>query len=98
VDTIKYYYRYGKYISKYNKTYVIYFGGEKHSEMKYYKDRLLIENFYTQGINTKRIVYSRKRPYFMEKIGYFNELGRYKMEIYNKKGKLIKEIYESENK
>ena len=94
VDTIKYYYTYGKYTSKWNKSYYIYHNDKLYKKMAFYKNRLSYENFYTQGINTKRKAYSSKRPYFMEKIGYFNETGRYKIEIYNKKGELIKEIYE----
>ena len=104
VDTIKYYYHYGKYISKQNKTYYIYFNDEFYKTIKYYKNRLWMEDFYTQGINTKRNIYSRKRPYFMEKIVYFKEvrqgeIKRYKTEVYNKQGELIEErIYEVENK
>jgi hypothetical protein len=95
VDTIKRYYRYGNYYcGKCNKIYYIYHNDTLYQEMKYYKNRLWIEDFYTQGIKIKKKVYSTKRSCFMEKIFYFSENRRYKTEIYNKKGELIKEINE----
>ena len=98
VDTVKYYYRYS---NEYNKTYCIYFNGELYKKMMYYKNRLSCENFYEQEKNTKRMIYSKKRPYCLLRIVYFDIAGdrRTKIEYYNKEGELCKEIHgeEAEN-
>lgn len=96
IDTVKRYYYY--YHGEGDKTYYIYHNGKLEKEMKYYKNRLFIENIYIEEKNTKRIAYSGKRHNYLEKIFYFNYNGdRYKTEVYNKKGKLIKVIYENSN-
>ena len=94
IDTVKRYYYYGKF----NKTYYIYYEGKLYKEINFYKNRLSFENIYIEEKNVKRISYSKKRPYFLEKMFYFNNKGdRYKTEIYNKKGELIEVIYENNN-
>ena len=89
IDTIKYFHSYGKY----NKIYEIYFNSEIYKKMVYYKNRLSFEQFYTRGKESKRMTYSDKRPYFLQRISYYTMGGdRYKIEYYNKNGELCKEI------
>lgn len=95
VDTLKRHYHYGK---KYNKQYSVFRNDTLSEEMIYYKDKLSHVNFYVRGKNTKRMVYSLRRPYHLMKIVYFNEKEeRSKIEYYDKKGNMIKEVYENED-
>ena len=96
IDTVKYYYSFSK---KFNKAYYVYVNGEIYQKMVYYKNRLLFEEFYTQGKETKRMIYSYKRPYSLLKIFYFNtKEEKDKIEYYNKKGELCKELHGEEAK
>ena len=72
IDTIKRYYHYGKL----NKTYFIYHNNKIYKEIVYYKNRLFYEDIYDKGINVQRMAYSKKRPYHLRNVFYFNEKDR----------------------
>ncbi len=82
IDTIKTYLP-----SVWNKVYAIYINDSLCKEMKFYKDMICIENFYDNTLLKKRIVYTKKKPYRIEKIFYFEKEKLVKTEYYNKKGK-----------
>lgn len=89
LDTIVRYYP----AIKYNKDYIIYYNGLIYKEIGFYNDKVRREDFYIKGKLTRRAVYSKKKPYLIEKMFYYNNKEKlYKTEFYDKKGVLIETV------
>jgi len=77
------------------KEYLIYYNNSLYKSRLLYKNKLRVEDFYIQGINTKTIAYYHKKPYGVKRIYYYTKDGKlpYKIEYYNRKGVLVKTIF-----
>jgi antitoxin component YwqK of YwqJK toxin-antitoxin module len=86
IDTVK-----TSYASDWNKKYAVYVNDTLSKEISFFKDIITIENFFDKAVLTKRIVYSKTKPYRIEKVFYYNNGELSKTEFYNKKGELVLE-------
>lgn len=84
--------------SVWNKEYAIYVNDTLSKEITFYKDVPIIFDFYNNTGLYKRIVYSRSRHYFIEKIFYYENKKLVRSEFYNRKGKLLKTLEGSRKK
>ncbi len=84
--------------SVWNKEYIIYVNDTLSKEITFYKDVPVIFDFYNNAKLYKRIVYSRSRHYFLEKIFYYENNKLVRSEFYNRKGKLVETIEGSRKK
>lgn len=76
---------------KWNKTFEIYHNNVISKEVKFYDDKIFLENYYKNGKLVKRVVYFRKKPYGVEKIYYYNNKEKlFKTEFFDKKGNISK--------
>lgn len=85
IDTVITYWKY----TKWNKIYSIYINDTLSKEINFYNDRPGHINFYERAELYKRVVYSRKKPYHIEKIFYFQNDLLIKKEEYDKHGNLV---------
>lgn len=85
IDTIK-----TVFNADWNKRYAIYTNDTLSKELDFYKDRLTIESFYDKAVLMKRIIYSKTKPFRIEKVFYYKNGELTKTYLYDKNGKLIK--------
>lgn len=83
IDTLKTIYKSG-----WNKKYAIYQNDTLIKEISFYKDVIAIENFYERKVLFKRIVYSKVKPFKIDKIFIYENGELVKTEFYDKHGKL----------
>ncbi len=77
-----------KYDTKWNKESDIYINDTLCKHIDYYKNKVKIETIYQNSEDYKRIIYSRNKPYYIEKILYFQKNKLIKKEEFDKNGKL----------
>ncbi|RYY48382.1 MAG: hypothetical protein EOO06_10430 [Chitinophagaceae bacterium] len=76
--------------SDWNKRMEVFDNGLKIKELDFWRNRLLIESTFKNGLIEKRVFYRRKDPTRIEKIYYYSDEKWQKTEFYDSKGGIIK--------
>jgi len=82
-----------EFSGKWNKKLGIYKNDSLFKEINYFKDRIGFVNYYKNGVNIKREIYSRKkRDNYIERVFYYTSNGTTdKVQYFDKNGVLIRE-------